>query len=189
MRLLILVLLTLLLPACGPGPMPVLRDQVTMRWMDVKAQYEDRAGLAPVLSAVLREYAGGQGDVLAEIADARRAALHFQMGPDPSRDPQGFVRYAAVQARLENSVGRLLRVVAAYGNLRENPNVVAISAQWQAAAKSIAASRAAYDDAARLYNERVTTLCGRWWARLTGGSAARAPMPLFADLPPPPAAI
>ncbi len=188
MRLLILLALSLFLTACAPAEMPVLREQAAARWGDVMARYDARANLAPIMIAIVRRYAARENDALIEVADARRTALHFNMGPDPSEDPEGFARYVRVQERLDRSVARLIEITTYYRDSGENQNLKTVLDQWRTAQAAVVMAQTGYDGAARLYNDHLSGLKGRWWARL-GGRHHRAPMPLFADLPPPPAAI
>ena len=132
------VLLGLLVSACGYNTIPTLEEQAKAKWADVQNNYQRRADLIPNLVETVKGFAAQERTVLTEVVEARARATSIQLTPEALNDPKALERFQAAQSQLEDTENR------------------------------IAVERRRFNEAVRDYNTRLGLFPGTLVARLAG---------------------
>jgi LemA protein len=167
-HLVLMLLLPILLSACGINTIPTLEEQVNGAWAQVQNQYQRRADLIPNLVETVKGFAQQEQDVLTEVTEARARVGQMQLPPDVLTDEEAFRRFEQSQAELSGALSRLLVVVEQYPELRSNQNFLALQSQLEGTENRIAVARRDYVEAVQRYNTEVRTFPGRLWAMVYG---------------------
>jgi LemA protein len=167
-RLVLMLLLPILLSACGINTIPTLEEQVNGAWAQVQNQYQRRADLIPNLVETVKGFAQQERDVLTEVTEARARVGQMQLPPDILENEAAFRRFEQSQAELGGALSRLLVVVEQYPELRSNQNFLALQSQLEGTENRIAVARRDYVQAVQRYNTEVRTFPGRLWAMVYG---------------------
>ena len=164
--LLLLVLVTPLLSACGYNTIPTAEENAKAAWSEVLNQYQRRADLIPNLVETVKGYASHEKDVLEGVVEARAKATQVTVSPETLSDPDAFKAFQDNQAGLTSALSRLLAVVENYPDLKANQNFLALQAQLEGTENRIAVARRDYIQAVRDYNLTLKTFPSLLWANL-----------------------
>lgn len=143
--LLALVVL-LALPIIGSyNTLVKMREDVNTSWAQVQNVLQRRYDLIPNLVETVRGYAAHEREVLTEVTRAR-ASVGSAQTPDE-----------AIKANndLSNALARLLVVVEQYPNLKANENFIRLQDELAGTENRIAVERRKYNDAVRIYNQKI----------------------------------
>lgn len=125
------VLMAVLLSACGYNTIPTLEEQAKARWSDVQNNYQRRADLIPNLVATVQGYANQEKDVLTSVVEARAKATQITINADDLTDPAKVQAFQEAQGQLSGALGRLLAVSENYPDLKSNQNFLALQSQLE----------------------------------------------------------
>jgi LemA protein len=187
-RAALLVLMTVLLQACGINNAPTLEERAKSAWSEVQNQYQRRADLIPNLVETVKGFAQQEREVLTQVTEARARATQIQVDASTVTDPEKFRQFQEAQGQLSGALGRLLATVERYPELKSNTNFLALQSQLEGTENRIAVARRDYIEAVRAYNTEIRTIPGRWVASVFHPDAK--PLETFAstagaDRPPP----
>jgi len=163
-RGLAVVILPLMLVACGVNDIPTKQEAAKAKWGDVQADYQRRADLIPNLVATVQGYAKQEQAVLIGVTDARARATGVTIDASKLDDPAAFQRFQQAQDQLSGSLGRLLAVSENYPNLKSDTNFLALQSELEGTENRIAIARRDYNDAVRDYNTTLRVLPTSIWA-------------------------
>src|SRR5882672_9335071 len=158
------VLLGLLVSACGYNPIPTLEEQAKAKWADVQNNYQRRADLIPNLVATVQGYAKQEKDVLTSVIEARAKATQIKIDASQLTDPDKLKQFQDAQNQLSGALGRLLAVTENYPDLKSNQNFLALQSQLEGTENRIATARRDYIESVRAYNTELKTFPGVLWA-------------------------
>ena len=158
------VLLSLLVSACGYNNIPTLEEQAKAKWAEVQNNYQRRADLIPNLVATVQGYAKQEKDVLTAVIEARAKATQVKIDASQLTDPDKLKQFQDAQNQLSGSLGRLLAVSEKYPDLKSNQNFLALQSQLEGTENRIAVARRDYIESVRLYNTELKTFPGVLWA-------------------------
>lgn len=158
------VLLGLLVSACGYNSIPTYEEQAKAKWADVQNNYQRRADLIPNLVATVQGYAKQEKDVLTAVVEARAKATQVKIDVSQLDDPAKLKQFQDAQNQLSGALGRLLAVSENYPDLKSNQNFLALQSQLEGTENRIAVARRDYIEAVRVYNTTLKTFPGLLWA-------------------------
>lgn len=158
------VLMAVLLSACGYNTIPNVEEQAKARWSDVQNNYQRRADLIPNLVATVQGYANQEKDVLTSVVEARAKATQITINADDLTDPAKVQAFQEAQGQLSGALGRLLAVSENYPDLKSNQNFLALQSQLEGTENRIAVARRDYIEAVREYNTALRTFPSVIWA-------------------------
>jgi len=158
------VLLGLLVSACGYNNIPTLEEQAKAKWADVQNNYQRRSDLIPNLVATVQGYAKQEKDVLTAVIEARAKATQVKIDVSQLDDPAKLKQFQDAQNQLSGALGRLLAVSENYPDLKSNQNFLALQSQLEGTENRIAVARHDYIEAVRVYNTTLKTFPGILWA-------------------------
>ena len=171
---LMVVLLSLTVSACGYNNIPTLEEQAKAKWADVQNNYQRRADLIPNLVATVQGYAKQEKDVLTSVVEARAKATQVKIDASQLTDPDKLKQFQDAQNQLSGALGRLLAVSENYPDLKSNQNFLALQSQLEGTENRITVARRDYIEAVRVYNTELKTFPGILWA----ATAFRANKPM-----------
>lgn len=182
------VILGLIVSACGYNTIPTLQEQAKARWADVQNQYQRRADLIPNLVATVQGYAAQEKSVLTAVVEARAKATQIKLDASDLTDPAKLKAFQDAQNQLTGVLGRLLAVTENYPDLKSNANFLALQSQLEGTENRISVARRDYIDAVRAFNLSLRTFPTVIWAKTI--FSGEKPMAVFtanegAQTPPP----
>src|ERR1700737_5185825 len=158
------VLLSLLVSACGYNNIPTLEEQAKAKWAEVQNNYQRRADLIPNLVATVQGYAKQEKDVLTAVVEARAKATQVKIDVSQLTDSDKLKQFQDAQNQLSGALGRLLAISENYPDLKANQNFLALQSQLEGTENRIAVARRDYITAVQTYNTELRTIPGRWMA-------------------------
>jgi len=173
--ILMLLIASLSLSACGINTIPTSEEVAKAKWANVQAQYQRRADLVGNLVSTVRAAAKFEQDTLTKVTEARARATSIQVNADDLSDPAKVAQFQAAQGALSQSLGRLLATVEAYPELKANQNFLALQSQLEGTENRIAVAVTDYNEAVRAYNTRIRTFPDMIGAKLVYGAKPMAP--------------
>jgi LemA protein len=159
------VLLSVLLSACGYNAIPTLEEQAKAKWSDVQNNYQRRADLIPNLVATVQGYANQEKDVLTSVVEARAMATQITVSANDLTDPAKIKAFQDAQSQLGGALGRLIAVSENYPDLKSNQNFLALQSQLEGTENRITVARRDYIEAVRAFNTELRTFPGVLWAK------------------------
>ncbi|ARN72868.1 LemA family protein [Oceanicoccus sagamiensis] len=165
-RLLTLLLVSLVLSACGINNIPTNDEKVKSSWAQVQNQYQRRADLIPNLVATVKGYAAQEKETLTAVVEARSKVSSMQVSGDVLNNPEALQKFEAAQSQLGSALKRLMVVVERYPDLKSNQNFLALQSQLEGTENRIAVARRDYIAAVETYNTEIRTFPGKIWHSL-----------------------
>lgn len=135
-----------------------LRNQVRAAWADIDVQLMRRHDLVPQLVAAVQGYARHERAVLEAVTELRTRALALR---SPSQ-------LGAVEAELEQALGRLVALQEAYPELKASSNFAQLQRDLVSVEEHLQYARRFYNGAVRDYNDTVQRVPDLLIARGTG---------------------
>jgi LemA protein len=163
-----LLLLSILLSACGYNSLQAGDEQIKASWAEVVNQYQRRADLVPNLVNTVKAYAAHERQVLTQVTDARARVGSMQITPDVLNDPQAFARFQAAQGQLSGALSRLLLISENYPQLKADASFRDLQAQLEGTENRITVARKRYIKAVQDYNVVVRSFPTNLTALLFG---------------------
>jgi len=137
-------------------------ENVKSRWAQVENQLKRRYDLIPNLVETVKGYAAHEKGLFENIAEAR--TRYFQTG--------SVGRKIESANQLEGALSRLLLLQEQYPQLKANESFLRLQDSLEGTENRIAVERMRYNEAVQNLNTYIRTLFGRFFASLTGVSAA-----------------
>ena len=134
------------------------RNRVAQSWSDVSVQLARRHDLIPKLVEVVKQHAGYEQSVLAQVATLRARGLH-ESSP---------AALGLVEGALGASLQRLIAIAEAYPELRASASFVELLKSLSDTENQIQYARRYYNGAVNNLNTRIATIPDMIPARLFG---------------------
>lgn len=139
-----------------------LRNQVRNAWADIDVQLTRRHDLVPTLVAAVKGYAGHERSLLESVAQLRTQA----------QATQGPAALGAVEAQLEQGLGRIFALREAYPDLQASANFTQLQRDLVEVEGHLQYARRFYNGAVRDLNDGVQKVPDVLVARLFGFAPA-----------------
>jgi LemA protein len=155
------LLLLPLLASCGYNTIQRLDEQANSAQGQIEVQLQRRADLIPNLVSTVKGYATHEQETLDEVTRARSGLVNAIQSKDPSA-------MADADAKLTQSLGRLMINVEAYPNLKADQSFIRLQDELTGTENRIAVSRNDYNQAVNQYNAYIRQFPAVLTAKVTG---------------------
>lgn len=122
------------------------RNEVKNAWSSIDVQLKRRYDLIPNLIETVKGYAGHERKTLEAVVQARQQAINSSGNAEER---------AKVENALTSALRSLFAVAEAYPDLKANQNFLALQEELTNTENKIGFARTYYNDAAKLYKNRV----------------------------------
>jgi LemA protein len=158
----IVLLLPLMLAACGYNTIQGYDEQANAAQGQIEVQLQRRADLIGNLVATVKGLANQELAVFSEVARARSGLVNAVQ----SKDPEAM---ANANAQATNALGRMLAVtVEAYPQLKSDQAFLRLQDELAGTENRVAVSRQDYNGAVQQYNAYIRKFPAVLTAKLTG---------------------
>ncbi len=151
-RVVLIVVASTLLSACGYNTLQVQDEQVKSAWSEVVNQYQRRADLIPNLVNTVKGFAAQEQAVLVGVTEARAKATQIQVD---ANDPESLRQFQAAQGEVSSALSRLMVVVERYPELKSDQNFRDLQAQLEGTENRITVARNRYIQSVQDFNVTV----------------------------------
>ena len=155
------LLLPLLLAACGYNTIQKFDEQASAAQGQIEVQLQRRADLVPSLVATVKGLAKQELAVFGEVARARGGLL----GAVQSKDPE---QMANANQAMTGALGRLLAVSEAYPQLKSDQAFLKLQDELAGTENRVAVSRTDYNTSVQQYNAYIRQFPAVLTAKMTG---------------------
>jgi len=163
------ILLGLLWAVASYNGLTAARNEVSEAFGLVLARMRQRNDLLPSLVETARGHMRHEREALERVsAAAREATALIDLLDFQTAQVSGFESLQQAELGVQNAVGRLNALSAAYPELRASPNQARVSGELGAAENDISAARQAYGERVSRYNGLRATLPRMLLASLFG---------------------
>ena len=160
-----ILILSLLLSACGMQSIPTALNEVEATWSEVLNQYKRRSDLIPNLVNIVKGYAAHESETLQAVVEARAKATQTQISSD-QLNPETLSKFSQAQAGLGSALSRLMVVVERYPDLKANQNFRDLQVQLEGTENRITVARNRYIQSIKGFNNLVTVPPTSWYNSL-----------------------
>lgn len=138
----------------GYNRLVILRNRFKNAFAQIDVQLKRRYDLIPSLVETARGYLGHENKTLAEVTQARAAAVTSResMGGDPTLHP-AFQQLAVSDGLLTGALGRLMMVSEDYPELKADKTMADLMEEMRSAENRISFARQNYNDSVMVYNQ------------------------------------
>ena len=157
----LVVLLPLVLAACGYNTIQTYDEQANAAQGQIEVQLQRRADLVPNLVKTVQGLAKQELAVFGEVARARSGLLNAVQSKDPEQ-------MATANAGLTGALGRLIAVAEAYPQLKSDQAFLRLQDELAGTENRIAVSRQDYNTAVQQYNAFIRKFPTVLTAKMTG---------------------
>ena len=155
------LLLPLLLGACGYNTIQKYDEQANSAQGQIEVQLQRRADLVPQLVATVKGLANQELAVFGEVARARSGLL----GAVQSKNPE---QMANADQAMSGALGRLIAVAEAYPQLKSDQAFLRLQDELAGTENRVAVSRSDYNAAVQQYNSYIRQFPAVLTAKMTG---------------------
>ena len=134
------------------------RETVNEAWAQVDNVYQRRLDLIPNLVETVKGVANFERETYTAVAEARSRAGQMRVNPDDLDDPEVMRRFEESQGQLTSALSRLFAVAENYPQLKANQNFLELQSQLEGTENRIAVERRRFNEVAREYNTRVSSV-------------------------------
>jgi len=140
----------------------VIRDRVAVEegWSQIEVQLRRRYDLIPNLVATVEGYATHERETFDAVTRARAAAI----------DASGPAASAKAEGELMTALKSLFAVAEAYPTLQASANFLSLQEELATTENKIGFARQRYNDLVRVFNTRVQTFPGMFFAKVAGAA-------------------
>jgi LemA protein len=163
------------LAACGINSVPTAEENAKARWADVQNAYQRRADLVPNLVETVKAGAASEGQILAQVTQARANATAINITTDDLSDPATFEKFQAAQNQLTQALGQLRTVVEAYPQLQSQAGFRELMAELAGSENRVSEARRDYNNAVQAYNTTIRTFPDAIGAKVIYGAKPMTP--------------
>ena len=140
-------------------------------WSSVETEFRQRAALVPPIIAALRKVDRSQEGLIQRVEAAQAAVLALEPDSAAPFGSERFRTFMATQDRLSRALGEVLDILHQYP-ARSERYVQDVLGRLEDSESRIVIARADYVNAARRYNEGLSSLTGRLLAAVVGPRAS-----------------
>ena len=123
-------------------------------WANVESSYQRRADLIPNLVNTVKGQANFEQQTLTNVIEARAKATQTKIDPSNLTEEQ-LNEFQQNQNQVGSALSRLLVTVEQYPQLKANEGFMNLQAQLEGTENRISVARNKFNEAARIYNEKV----------------------------------
>ena len=123
-------------------------------WANVESSYQRRADLIPNLVNTVKGQANFEQQTLTNVIEARAKATQTKIDPSNLTEEQ-LNEFQQNQNQVGSALSRLLVTVEQYPQLKANEGFMNLQAQLEGTENRIKVARNKFNEAARIYNEKV----------------------------------
>ncbi len=164
MKKLMLLVLPLLLSACGYNTIQTMDETAAAARQQIEVQLQRRADLVPNLVSTVKGYAAQEEAIFTEVANARSRLAGSVSGGNMSE-------MADANQAMTGALGRLLVIAEAYPQLKSDQNFLRLQDELTGTENRIAVSRTDYNNAVRDYNAYIRKFPAVLTAKVTGAKS------------------
>jgi LemA protein len=164
MKKLMLLVLPLLLSACGYNTIQAMDETAAAARQQIEVQLQRRADLVPNLVSTVKGYAAQEEAIFTEVANARSRLAGSVSGGNMSE-------MADANQAMTGALGRLLVIAEAYPQLKSDQNFLRLQDELTGTENRIAVSRTDYNNAVRDYNAYIRKFPAVLTAKVTGAKS------------------
>lgn len=144
------------------------RETVNEAWAQVDNVYQRRLDLIPNLVETVKGVANFERETYTAVAEARSRAGQMRVNPDDLDNPEAMRRFEESQGQLTSALSRLFAVAENYPQLKANQNFLELQSQLEGTENRIAVERRRFNEVAREYNTRVSSVPTNFVAGIFG---------------------
>ena len=131
-------------------------EEIDSVWANVESSYQRRADLIPNLVNTVKGQANFEKETLTEVIEARSKATQTKIDPTNMTEAQ-LAEFQQNQNSVGSALSRLLVTVEKYPELKAHEGFMNLQAQLEGTENRINVARNQFNDAARIYNQKVRT--------------------------------
>lgn len=131
-------------------------EEIYSVWANVESSYQRRADLIPNLVNTVKGQANFEKETLTQVIEARSKATQTKIDPANMTETQ-LVEFQQNQNSVGSALSRLLVTVEKYPELKAHEGFINLQAQLEGTENRINVARNKFNDAARIYNQKVRT--------------------------------
>ncbi|MDY4281471.1 MAG: LemA family protein [[Pasteurella] mairii] len=131
-------------------------EEIDSVWANVESSYQRRADLIPNLVNTVKGQANFEKETLTQVIEARSKATQTKIDPANMTESQ-LVEFQQNQSSVGSALSRLLVTVEKYPELKAHEGFMNLQAQLEGTENRINVARNQFNDAARIYNQKVRT--------------------------------
>ncbi len=139
-------------------------------WANVESAYQRRADLIPNLVNTVKGQANFEQQTLTNVIEARAKATQTQIDPSNLTEEQ-LEQFQQNQNQVGSALSRLLVTVEQYPELKANEGFMNLQAQLEGTENRINIARNKFNEAAKVYNQKVREFPAKITAMLFGFKA------------------
>lgn len=129
-------------------------EEIDSVWANVESTYQRRADLIPNLVNTVKGQANFEQETLTGVVEARAKASQTKIDPVNMTEEQ-LAQFQQNQNAVGSALSRLLVTVEKYPDLKAHEGFMNLQAQLEGTENRINVARNKFNDAARVYNQKV----------------------------------
>ncbi|HDR1429172.1 TPA: LemA family protein [Pasteurella multocida] len=129
-------------------------EEIESVWANVESSYQRRADLIPNLVNTVKGQADFERNTLTQVIEARAKATQTKIDPANLSEEQ-LAKFQQNQNEVSSALSRLLVTVEQYPTLKANEGFMNLQAQLEGTENRINVARNKFNEAARVYNQKV----------------------------------
>ncbi len=129
-------------------------EEIESVWANVESSYQRRADLIPNLVNTVKGQADFEKNTLTQVIEARAKAAQTKIDSANLSEEQ-LAKFQQNQNEVSSALSRLLVTVEQYPTLKANEGFMNLQAQLEGTENRINVARNKFNEAARVYNQKV----------------------------------
>ncbi|HHT7889461.1 LemA family protein [Pasteurella multocida] len=129
-------------------------EEIESVWANVESSYQRRADLIPNLVNTVKGQADFEKNTLTQVIEARAKATQTKIDPANLSEEQ-LAKFQQNQNEVSSALSRLLVTVEQYPTLKANEGFMNLQVQLEGTENRINVARNKFNEAARVYNQKV----------------------------------
>ena len=134
-----------------------------MAWIEVQAQYRERAELVMQLLELVQPMSQPESELIERITTAETLVFEMHIAPDTLENETAFKEFEERQETLSTTLQELLETSRNYPEVHEQEEFTDLSIALNENRNLIDVARRDYWQKVERYNSELTTVPGRWW--------------------------
>lgn len=131
-------------------------EEIDSVWANVESSYQRRADLIPNLVNTVKGQANFEKETLTNVIEARAKATQTKIDPANVTEQQ-LAEFQQSQNAVSSALSRLLVSVERYPELKAHEGFMNLQVQLEGTENRINVARNKFNEAARIYNQKVRT--------------------------------
>lgn len=129
-------------------------EEIDSVWANVESSYQRRADLIPNLVNTVKGQANFETETLTDVIEARAKATQTKIDPANMGEEQ-LAKFQQDQNAVGSALSRLLVTVEKYPELKAHEGFMNLQAQLEGTENRINVARNKFNEAAKIYNQKV----------------------------------